>query len=118
MFRIVCPLLLCTVLAFAPVMGADFHVAARVSVLPSLSVSVVPTGDTTAVTETFAMSGMQDQCLDVALLAPGSAAAQRPTISSGPDGGLPIRLAVQDGSPMASHMLEAPVGTTVQINLN
>lgn len=118
MFRRVCPLLFCAVLASTPVRGADFIFAARVSVLPSLSVSAAPTGDTAAVTETLAMTGMQDQCLDVGLVATGAATAQRATRPDGPQGTDLIRLVVRDGSPLASHMLGAPASTTVQINLN
>jgi len=105
MIRIACPLLVCAVLASTPVLGADFSFDARVSVLPSLSVTAAPTGGAAAGTETLAMIGTQDQCLDVACLADGETVTTPATPADETDGIVPILLVAPEGSTLASHML-------------
>ncbi|MBU0743681.1 hypothetical protein KKA85_08100 [bacterium] len=118
MFRKSSLVLFCAVLASTPAMGADFLFAARVSMLPSLSVSAAPAGDPASAQATLAMSGTQDRCLDVRWL-DGAGTAIDPTAS--PDDAptsSPFRLDGRGRATVSMLTHRAPAGTTVQITLN
>jgi len=98
--------------------GADFEFAARVSVVPSLSVSAASTGGSTSSKATLSMYGTQDQCLDVRWVDDAGAALDLLSSASGESTSDLFRLDGRGRGTVATRHHDAPAGATVQITLN
>jgi len=118
MFRTSCLLLISAVLASTSAVGAEFRFNARVTVLPSLSVAASPTGDETSEPTALAMTGTQDQCLDVHWAPAPGLESDPPDLTHMAPAGALIRLDGEGRGTFSAANAAVPAGATLQITLN